>query len=172
MDKLIEAIRVKLNIADNIYINMEIEGYIKDINPSDYMEFFSELSGDKFAYKQGMDRVAIVSASFNERKRAKLNRNVSSKANELANKLLTVKQQVEDKYEHLKFDAIKLDGELLFKNNELMVLSKIDMNDLMSVIDKQSFDLTVSKINTVMEQINLASVEGMALSINDKKLLK
>ena len=172
MDKLIEAIREKLNISDNLYINMEIEGYLEHVDPLDYKDFFTDLSGDKFAYKNGMDRVAIVSDSYKERKVALINRNVKTKANMLADKLYTLKQQVNNNYEHIKYNEITLTGENFLCPKELMVIEKIDMNLMMKDIDTKSTQDSVDKINTVMERINQAAAEKMAISLNDKKLLK
>lgn len=172
MDSLIDDIKILLKIDGGMFINMAIEDYLANIEPADYRDFFNALSGDEFAYKTGMDRVAIVSSSFNERKRALINRNVPTKANELANKLFSLKTQVCDNYKNIKYDAIKLDNERFFNNKEIMVINNLDMDALMKVIDTQSFSLTVDKINSVMEKINQASAEGMALSLNDKKLLR
>jgi len=172
MIELVQDIKSLLNIQGGLFIEQAIEDYLSDIDPKDYKDFFRELSGDKFAYKTGMDRVAIVSASFNERKRALLNRNVKTKANALADKLYALKMQVQDKYEHIKYGDIKMNNERYFNNAEMMVIEKLDMNRMMKEIDTMSLQDSVNRINEVMERINQATVEGLALSLNDKKLLK
>lgn len=171
MNDLIEAIRIKLNIPDNLFINNEIESHLKDIAPQEYSKFFSDLSGDKFSYKTGMDRVAIVSASYKERKHALLMRNIPSKAQELANKLYALKQQAGDKYELIIFNKIMLDGKNYFNDKELIIIDKLGGKDLMRVIDTQSMSFSVSSIQHEMEKVNQASAEQMALTLNDTKLI-
>lgn len=171
MEDIIEAIREKLGLKDNPFINAEIQSYLEELHPKEYMEFFKALSGDKFAYKNGLDRVAIVSASFKERKQAKINRNTKSKANVLASKLYELKMNCGDKYEHIKYDAVKVDNQRYFTNADLMVFDNLNMDELMKDIDSKNFQDSVDKINNVMEKINQAAAEKMAISLNDKNLL-
>lgn len=171
MKELIEAIRIKLNIPDNLFINDEIERYLTGIDPKDHRDFFADLSGDDFAYKSGMDRVAIVSQSYKDRKHALLNKNVKTKAKVLFDKLYALKAQVCDNYEHLKYAEIKLNNERYFTNAEMMVIDNLDMNALMRVIDTQSPSITEGLINHHMEKINKATAEGLAISLNDRKLI-
>ena len=68
MNQLIQDIKTKLNIQGGGFIDAEIESYIEDIKPEQYLEFFKALSGDDYAYKNAMDRIAIVAKSFKTRR--------------------------------------------------------------------------------------------------------
>lgn len=62
--KLIADIKAKLNIQGGIFVDGEIAEYIAPLRPSLYGEFFKALSGEEYAFKKGIDRVAIVSKKF------------------------------------------------------------------------------------------------------------
>lgn len=180
MNDLIESIREKLNIPDNLYMNLELESYLKDIEPSQYLEFFKMLSGDKFAYKNGMDRVAIVSASLIERKHAYLMRNVSSKANELANKFYMLKNDAvnnkpnnissEDCIHFIQFDKVLMGGKRFLSDKEIEVLMMLGGSEFVSRIDIDSYGDSTAKIERAMQKIN--DEKQLMLSSENKKLLQ
>lgn len=172
MYELVNDIKALLNIQGGFFIDQAIEEYLKGIDTKDYQAFFNDLSGDKFAYKSGMDRVAIVSASYKERKRALLMRNVPNKANELFNKLYAVKQQVNDKFMGINYQNIKSNGENYFTPAELMVIDNLKIDELMKVIDTQSPNITINAINHEMEKINQAKAEQLALKVDGVKAIK
>lgn len=64
LDKFISDIKLKLKIEGGYYVDAEITDYIKNINPLQYKQFFKDLSGDEFQYKNGLDRVKIVSERY------------------------------------------------------------------------------------------------------------
>jgi len=172
MNDLIEAIRIKLNIADNIFINGEIESYLEDIAPVDYQDFFKELSGDQFAYKQGMDRVAIVSESFKERNIAKISKTVPCKAKDLHDRLFRLKEHLGDEYKDKDFSCIKFGDGRMFSDIEIIILGNLNLDLIMGkILSPYDTDLIVNMIKDAMVKYNQAKAEGLAVSLNDKKLL-
>lgn len=61
---LINDIKAKLSIPSGTFIDAEIAEYIAPIQPSQYAEFFKALSGEEYAFKKGIDRVAIIAKRF------------------------------------------------------------------------------------------------------------
>jgi len=61
---LIADIKAKLGIQGGHFVDAEIAEYIAPLRPSLYGEFFKALSGEEFAFKKGIDRIAIVSKKF------------------------------------------------------------------------------------------------------------
>ena len=57
-------IKSKLKIVGGHFVDAEISDYIANIPPAKYKEFFKDLSGDEFSFKNGLDRVAIVAKRF------------------------------------------------------------------------------------------------------------
>lgn len=62
--QLITEIKAKLSIPSGTFIDAEIAEYIAPLQPSQYQEFFKALSGEEYAFKKGIDRVAIVAKRF------------------------------------------------------------------------------------------------------------
>lgn len=62
--QLITEIKAKLSIPDGTFIDAEIAEYIAPLQPTQYAEFFKALSGEEYAFKKGIDRVAIVAKRF------------------------------------------------------------------------------------------------------------
>jgi hypothetical protein len=65
--QLITEIKAKLSILSGAFIDAEIAEYIAPLQPSQYSEFFKALSSirdDEYAFKKGIDRVAIVAKRF------------------------------------------------------------------------------------------------------------
>lgn len=63
-NQLIADIKSKLSIPNGTFIDAEIAEYIAPIQPAQYSEFFKALSGEEYAFKKGIDRVAIVAKRF------------------------------------------------------------------------------------------------------------
>jgi len=63
MRNLIKAIKTKLNIADDVYMDAEIQSYVEGIDKSLYLEFFKALSGEH-DFRNPMDRIAITAKKF------------------------------------------------------------------------------------------------------------
>lgn len=64
INQLILDIKQKLNIQGGVFVDSEIEEYVSKLRPSEYGKFFKELSGEEYAFKKGIDRVAIVYKKF------------------------------------------------------------------------------------------------------------
>ena len=58
--ELIEDIKSKLNLQGGDLINAEIESFVIQLNPKQYIEFFNALTGDEYKFLKGMDRIKIV----------------------------------------------------------------------------------------------------------------
>jgi len=91
LQQLIADIKTKLKIEGGIFIDAEIESYIKDIEPSQYLEFFNALSGDQYAYRNAMDRIAIVAERFRQKREATLFGTVEEQAKELEKKFTGIR---------------------------------------------------------------------------------
>jgi hypothetical protein len=91
LQQLIADVKTKLNIQGSIFIDAEIESYIKDIDPSQYLEFFKALSGDQYAYKNAMDRIAMVAEQFKQKRDATLFGTVEEQARELEKKFTSIR---------------------------------------------------------------------------------
>jgi|SRR3990167_3285147 len=63
-NQLILDIKSKLKIVGGHFVDAEISDYITNIPPAKYKEFFKDLSGDEFSFKNGLDRVKIVSERY------------------------------------------------------------------------------------------------------------
>ena len=63
-NQLIQDIKSKLKIVGGHFVDAEISDYISNIPPAKYKEFFKDLSGDEFSFKNGLDRVKIVSERY------------------------------------------------------------------------------------------------------------
>ncbi len=63
-NQLILDIKSKLKIVGGHFVDAEISDYIANIPPAKYKEFFKDLSGDEFSFKNGLDRVKIVSERY------------------------------------------------------------------------------------------------------------
>ena len=63
-NQLIQDLKSKLKIVGGHFVDAEISDYIANIPPAKYKEFFKDLSGDEFSFKNGLDRVKIVSERY------------------------------------------------------------------------------------------------------------
>jgi len=63
-NQLISDIKSKLKITGGHFVDAEISDYIANIPPAKYKDFFKDLSGDEFSFKNGLDRVKIVSDRY------------------------------------------------------------------------------------------------------------
>jgi len=63
-NQLIQDIKAKLKIVGGHFVDAEISDYIANIPPAKYKEFFKDLSGEEFSFKNGTDRVKIVSERY------------------------------------------------------------------------------------------------------------
>ena len=92
---LIQDIKTKLNIEGGVFIDAEIESYIKDIQPNQYLEFFKALSGDAFEHKNKLDRIAIVAKRYSQAKEDALFGNVKNQAKQLQSKYDSIRISLE-----------------------------------------------------------------------------
>jgi len=167
----IEEIKQLLNIKGGYFIDLTLEDYTKDINDTQQVDFFKALSGDEFAYKTGMDRVAIVSKAFNERKQALLSENVSSKAYDFHLKLYSLKSHLPDDLSNVDFSTIKNKDESYFTSFELILLEKLGGGNFIKIQDTESPYNTVKKIEREMEKINNAVANKEVVGFYSKKAL-
>lgn len=96
MNPLIQDIKTKLNIEGGVFIDAEIESYIKDIPQARYLEFFKALSGDEFVHKNKLDRIAIVADRYREEREYALFGSVKDQAKNLYDKFTSVRIGLEN----------------------------------------------------------------------------
>jgi hypothetical protein len=166
MEELINNIKQILKIEGGHYIDMALEDYIKDIDPQDYGEFFKNLNGDDFAYKTGMDRVAMVSALFNKQKRALLMRNVPNAAKELVDKIYALKMQLPSDFSNMDIKTIKNKDENYFANIETVIIEKLGGVKFIAKIDTGSQRDHEAAIEREMEKIKQAVANEEAIGLN------
>lgn len=92
---LVNDIKAKLNIEGGVFVTAEIESYVKAIDPSQYLEFFKALSGDEFAHKNKLDRVAIVAERYRSAKESALFGSVEQQSKQLYDKFRSVRIALE-----------------------------------------------------------------------------
>jgi len=63
-NEFIRAIMISLKIENNPFIVSTIDEYVKDIKPTEYKNFMSELFGTQHSYLNGLDRVSKVAEKF------------------------------------------------------------------------------------------------------------
>ena len=134
MMNLIKDIKTKLNIDGGGFIDAEIESYLEGIKPEDYLSFFKALSGDEYAYKNAMDRIAIVSSKFKGAERDELFKETHSMAKECYDKIYalnasmtTYSQENRDKVPNDRDFFINIDYSALVDKIGAKVLTKQDL---------------------------------------------
>lgn len=176
MNELVTAIRKKLNIEDDVFINAEIEDYISFLKPTEYQAFFNALTGEKFARTKGIDRVAIVSASFKEQKQAQIQQKVPSKAKDLYNKLYSLVGRVRGFYSEINYLTVTLgsgdDKKRMFSDAEVAVIGELDIDRIMERIqDAYDTQFIIDEISKVMKSMNEKVLNNNLLKREEKELL-
>lgn len=92
---LVNDIKAKLNIEGGVFVMAELESYVRIIDPSKYLEFFKALSGDEFAHKNKLDRVAIVAERYRKADENALFGSVEQQAKQLYDKFTAVRIALE-----------------------------------------------------------------------------
>lgn len=169
INKLLQDIKSKLNIQGGTFVDAEILDHLNTIDKEDYLDFFKSLSGEEFAYKNGVDRVAIVSKAYKAQKQALLSRNVSSKAHELANKFYSLKVAIlngkeigEDDREVLnrvKYESTMLNNNV-FNKKEINIFNLLGGAKWLHDVDIRPFGETIRAIEAKMKEANTIALIG------------
>lgn len=125
MINLIKDIKSKLNIDGGSYIDAEIESYLEGILPDDYLQFFKELSGDEYAYKNAMDRISIVASKFKKHEEDSLFSGTQCLAKEVYSRLYAVNSSMTT-YSQANRDKVK-DDRVFFETMDYK--NMVDLNN-------------------------------------------
>jgi len=186
MNQLIEDIKAKLNIKGGVFIDMEIEEYIQDIDASRHIEFFKALSGGDFEFKSAMDRIAIVAKRFKTEKTELLLEGTRDQAKAMYDKfyaescsMLDFTQKNRDKYPSdkefflsVKYDTLKrTDGTNSYTKQEMYVLNELGGGEWLRCIRLalNSNDL-INKIEAIIKKAVITKYGNQTNAIESKKV--
>jgi len=190
MMNLIRDIKTKLNIEGGGFIDAEIESYIEDIEPDNYLEFFKALSGDDYNYKNAMDRIAITAKRFKVARTDELFKGTPTMAKECYDKFYAINAQMTT-YSQTNRDAVPNDREFfestkyselkdkhgaeVFTRQDLYVLDELGGGEwLMNIKFITNSKEAVDKIERIIKTAITAKYmkpKHEAISNNMRKLL-
>lgn len=188
MNQLIEDIKTKLNIKGGVFIDMEIEDYIKHIDPSQYLEFFKDLSGDGFGYKNPMDRIAMTAKKFKQARTDNLLSGTREQAKAMYDKFyresaamldFTCKNRNKYPSDREFFRSVdysslrRKDGGDAYTRQEIYVLNELGAGDfLLGIRLALSSKEVIDKIESVIKKAVMTKYDQQTISNNVTKMLK
>lgn len=137
LSELIKEIKIKLNIQGGDFIDAEIESYVIQLNPKQYIEFFNALTGDEYKFLRGMDRIKIVfqklygSPASNIEREAKI---IATLMHDIQ-KLVTLESQAKG-YDYLK------------------LMRDVNIRKTLNLTDKQAYAMNQSGGREMIMRIN------------------
>lgn len=188
MNPIIQDIKTKLNIKGGVFIDMEIEDYIKDIDPSKHLEFFKALSGGEFEYKNPMDRIAMVAKKFKAERMDTLLAGTREQAKAMYDKFYIesaymlehctknrdIIQNDRDFFRGIDYENLKkTDGSLVYTKQELYVLDYLGGGDwLMDIRFASNSKEVIDKIESVIKNAVVAKYGNQPMiNLQVKKMI-
>lgn len=188
MSQLIEDIKTKLNIKGGVFIDMEIEDYIKDIDQSKHLEFFKALSGGDFDYKNPMDRIAMTAKKFKQERTDNLLAGTHEQAKMMYDKfygqccaMLDYTQKNRDRHPNdreffkgLPYEILEqVDGTKTYTKQELYVLNELGGGEwLIGIRLALSSKEVIDKIEAVIKKALTTKYSSQAISHDIKKMIR
>jgi len=137
--ELIEDIKSKLNLQGGDFINAEIESFVIQLNPKQYIEFFNALTGDEYKFLKGMDRIKIVFKKLYGSQET----NLENDAKVIATMMHDVHKLVTSESQMKGYDYVKL-------------MRAVNIRSTLNLTDKQAYAMNqvvgkevIMRINTI-----------------------
>ena len=180
--ELINSIMSKLKINDSFFERGQVEDAVNGIDVADYKEFFRQLSGDDYDYKNPLDRVEIVSKSFKQKSTLPQLVARKSEAAALLDSLLA-KSNAMLHFASLNRNAFPSDWDFfgsckleeirdkhnakIFNRQELYIINELGREWLMNMSNR-----SVPELTRHIELVIMKAQELKALGANERKLLE
>jgi len=127
-------------IDENITLRAHIFDLVREIRPSQYRDFLRRLSLRQMPYKNGFEKIALVSSEFEEETLTIVEKEAQERTAKLHSLVYDLRRQLSEvrdpdksaleRFEHIRFTSIKLQG------TETLLLDKTDIN-VIKVLTKQ-----------------------------------